>query len=347
MRYNGRKYHSLWYENDNLKIIDQRFLPEEFRILELNKCSEVISAIKDMALRGAPLIGVAAAYGTFFAYRECLCSQNPESCYDTLVTELKSARPTAVNLIWAVEQVDRLIKAELEYDRILSIVKNLEKNEILCCKKIGENGALLLKNIAMANKSGLVNVLTHCNAGWLATVDIGTASAPVFKARDNELDVHVWIGETRPRNQGGKLTAWEYFHENIPHTVVSDNSVGHLMQKGLVDIVITGADRIAKNGDTANKIGTYLRALAAKHNNIPFYIAAPLSTIDFSVRNGDSIVIEERDENELKYMGETPLIHELSPVINHAFDVTPAELITGIITERGIFKPEDIKRLPL
>ncbi|MBN2857836.1 MAG: S-methyl-5-thioribose-1-phosphate isomerase [Candidatus Delongbacteria bacterium] len=347
MRYEGRRYHSLWYGNDELKIIDQRFLPGEFRIIELRTCSDVIKAIKEMALRGAPLIGVAAAYGTFFAYRECLCSQEPEACYETLVSDLKKARPTAVNLIWAVEQIDRVIKAGLEFDRILSMVKNLEKNEILSCKKIGENGALLLKNIAMANKSGQINVLTHCNAGWLATVDIGTASAPVFKARDNELDVHVWIGETRPRNQGGKLTAWEYFHENIPHTVVSDNSVGHLMQKGLVDIVITGADRIAKNGDTANKIGTYLRALAAKHNNIPFYIAAPLSTVDFSIRNGDGIIIEERDENELRYIGETPLIHELSPVLNHAFDITPAELITGIITERGIFKPEDIKRLSL
>lgn len=347
VKYEGRKYHSLWYEGDILKIIDQRCLPEEFRIIELRNCSDVISAIKNMALRGAPLIGVAAAYGTFFAYRESLCCQNPELKYETLILKLKRSRPTAVNLMWAVEQVNRLIKSDIELERILSTVKSLEKNEIQCCKNIGDHGALLLKDIAMSNKSGQVNVLTHCNAGWLATVDIGTASAPVFKARDNELDVHVWIGETRPRNQGGKLTAWEYFHENIPHTVVSDNSVGHLMQKGLVDIVITGADRIARNGDSANKIGTYLRALAAKHNNIPFYIAAPVSTIDFSIRSGKDIEIEERDENEVRYMKETPMIHELSPVANPSFDITPAELITGIITERGIFKPEDIKRLSL
>ena len=347
MKYENRKYHSLWYENDNLKIIDQRYLPEEFRIIELKTCREVILAIKEMALRGAPLIGVAAAYGTFFAYRECMCKQDPESHYEQSVTELKNARPTAVNLVWAVEQIDRVIKSGLELENILLMVKNLEKNEIQCCRKIGEHGALLLKDIAMSNKSGQINVLTHCNAGWLATVDIGTASAPVFKARDNELDVHVWIGETRPRNQGGKLTAWEYFHENIPHTVVSDNAVGHLIQKEMVDIVITGADRIARNGDTANKIGTYLRALAAKNNKVPFYIAAPLSTIDLSIRSGDEIKIEERDENEIRYMKETPMIHELSPVSNPSFDITPAELITGIITERGIFKPEDIKRLSL
>ncbi len=347
MKFEGRQYHSLWYENDKIKIIDQRFLPEEFRIISLSTCEEVIEAIKNMALRGAPLIGVASAYGTYFAYRQCFSAKYPEECYISLVEKLKNARPTAVNLVWAVEQINRLILSGLELERILSMVKNLENNEIKCCKKIGENGSVLLKHIAMAKKDGNINVLTHCNAGWLATVDIGTASAPIFNARDNELDVHVWIGETRPRNQGGKLTAWEYFHENIAHTVVSDNSVGHLMQKGMVDIVITGADRIAKNGDTANKVGTYLRALAAKHNKIPFYIAAPLSTVDFSLRSGEQIHIEERDENELKYIGETPLIHELSPVMNHAFDITPAELITGFITERGIIDPKDIKRLSL
>ena len=347
MKYEGKRYHSLWYKNDKLHIIDQRYLPEEFRIVSLSTCEEVIAAIKEMAVRGAPLIGVAAAYGTFFAYRQCFCAQNPEKCYRSLVEKLKNARPTAVNLAWAVEQINRLVLSGFELDRILSMVKILVNNEIKCCKKIGENGSVLLKKIASAKKDRIINVLTHCNAGWLATVDYGTASAPVFRARDNELNVHVWIGETRPRNQGGKLTAWEYFHENIPHTVVSDNSVGHLMQKGMVDIVITGADRVAKNGDTANKIGTYLRALAAKANGVPFYIAAPLSTIDFSIRNGQQIEIEERDENELKYIGETPLIHELSPVINHAFDITPAELITGFITERGIFEPKDLKRLSL
>jgi methylthioribose-1-phosphate isomerase len=257
------------------------------------------------------------------------------------------SRPTAVNLQWTLEQIDNAIKLGLEIHRILSFVKKIESNEISCCKMIGDNGVLLLKDIYNIKNHKQLNILTHCNAGWLATVDYGTASAPVFRARDNEMDVHVWIGETRPRNQGGRLTAWEYFHENIPHTVVADNSVGLLMQKGLVDIVVVGADRIARNGDTANKIGTYLRALAAKHNKIPFYIAAPTSTIDFSIKTGDSIKIEERDENELKYIGETPLIHELSPVMNHAFDITPAELITGFITERGVYEPKDIKRLAL
>ncbi len=347
MKFEGKRYHSLWYENEKLKIIDQKALPFDFRVVELATSKEIINAIKDMSLRGAPLIGVAAAYATFFAYRESLTKSDSHYYYETVISKLKRSRPTAVNLQWAVNQIDNAIKMGLEIDRILSFVKNIENNEISCCKMIGDNGVLLLKDIYNIKAHKQINILTHCNAGWLATVDYGTASAPVFRARDNEMDIHVWIGETRPRNQGGKLTAWEYFHENIQHTVVADNSVGLLMRKKLVDIVIVGADRIARNGDTANKIGTYLRALAAKDNNVPFYIAAPMSTIDFSIKTGDSIKIEERDENEVRYIGETPIIHELSPVINHAFDITPAELITGFITERGVYKPQDIKRLAL
>ncbi|MFO7810868.1 MAG: S-methyl-5-thioribose-1-phosphate isomerase [Candidatus Delongbacteria bacterium] len=347
MRYEGKKYRSIWYENDKLKIIDQTKLPFEFRILQLETSADIIEAIGEMKLRGAPLIGVAAAYAVFFAYKESLSMQEPAVYYESVIPSIKKARPTAVNLEWAVNHIDRYIKSGPEFYSILKTVQSLERNELNSCKRIGEHGALLLKDIAIAKRSAPLNILTHCNAGWLATVDHGTASSPVFCARDNELDVHVWIGETRPRNQGGKLTAWEYFHENIPHTVVADNSAGHLMRNGMVDIVVTGADRIARNGDAANKIGTYLRALAARDNNIPFYIAAPVSTIDHNTKTGNDIIIEERDENELKYFEEQPLMHELSPVINYAFDITPAELIDGYITERGIIAPHDIKRLPL
>ncbi len=252
-----------------------------------------------------------------------------------------------MNLSWGVSKIDNLVKAGLELARVLAGVKSLERNEIEACKNIGGNGFGLIRDISNIVGKRPVNIMTHCNAGWLATINYGTASAPVFIARDENIDVHVWVSETRPLNQGGKLTAWEYFHENISHTVVSDNSCGHLMQKGMVDLVIVGADRIAKNGDTANKIGTYLKALAAKDNNVPFYIAAPTSTIDFSIKSGKDIKIEERDENELKYMNCVPLMHELSPVLNHAFDITPAELITGIITERGIYKPDEIMRMNL
>ncbi|HXK49872.1 MAG TPA: S-methyl-5-thioribose-1-phosphate isomerase [Clostridiales bacterium] len=347
MKYDGKKYRSLWYENDELRIIDQRALPFKFRLLKLRTSEEIIAAIKEMKLRGAPIIGVAAAYAVFFAYRESLSKADPEFYYESMLSKLKRSRPTAVNLLWAANQIDNAVKMGLEADRIISFVKNIENNEINCCKMIGDNGVMLLKDIANAKNFKQVNILTHCNAGWLATIDYGTASSPVFRARDNEMDVHVWIGETRPRNQGGKLTAWEYFHENIPHTVVADNAVGYLMTKGLVDIVIVGADRITRNGDAANKIGTYLRALAAGHNKIPFYVAAPTSTIDLSIKSGNEITIEERDENEIRYINEVPVIHELSPVLNPSFDVTPAELITGIITERGIFEPKDIKRLPI
>ncbi|MBU4487197.1 MAG: S-methyl-5-thioribose-1-phosphate isomerase [Candidatus Delongbacteria bacterium] len=343
MKYEGKKYRSLWYESDNVRIIDQRFLPFKFVIEEIKTLDEMIIAIKDMHLRGAPLLGIAGAYGAFFAYRESFSKPYPEEYYEESIIKLQNSRPTAINLKWGIDKIDALVKLGLGYDKILSGIHVIEKNEISACKRIGEIGSVLIRDISDVNPRRQVNVLTHCNAGWLAAIDYGTASAPVFKARDEGIAVHVWIGETRPRNQGGKLTAWEYFHENIPHTVVSDNSGGHLMQNGMVDIVIVGADRIAKNGDTANKIGTYLKALAAKDNNVPFYIAAPLSTIDFSIKSGKEIAIEERDENELKYIDDTPLIHELSPVINHAFDITPTHLITGFITERGIYKPNELK----
>lgn len=342
MKYKGKKYTSLWYEKGAVKIIDQTLLPETFKIVELKSSDGIIDAIKTMKVRGAPLIGVAGAYGVYFAFKEF---GEDHKKLNNRITELKNARPTAVNLQYAVDLV---------YDHALNIndpepaedalkkASELFHSEVKACKKIGENGFFILQKFSKANS---VNILTHCNAGWLATVDYGTASAPVFEAVSRGMDVHVWVDETRPRNQGGKLTAWEYFHENISHIVVTDNAGGLLMQNGDVDIVITGADRIAANGDTANKIGTYLKALAAYDNNIPFYIAAPISTIDFNISSGKDIPIEIRHENEIKFAGNKPLIHTKSPVINHGFDVTPARLITGYITEKGIFNAEQLKEL--
>jgi methylthioribose-1-phosphate isomerase len=347
LRFEGKKYRSLCYHDDRIRIIDQTLLPFEFRQIDIGTSEEMISAIREMKVRGAPLIGVAGAYGAYFAYRESFCKSDPEKYYREMSEKLRHARPTAVNLMWAVHQIDKLVKLGLELDRILFAVRTLEKNEVEACIRIGGHGIKILQEFSNIKSGRQINVMTHCNAGWLATIDYGTASAPVFKARDDGMDIHVWVSETRPRNQGGKLTAWEYFHENIPHTVISDSSCGLLMQKNMVDAVITGADRITRNGDAVNKVGTYLKALAAKENNVPFYIAAPVSTIDFSLKRGSEVIIEERDENELKYTDDVPLIHELSPVLNHAFDITPAHLITGFITERGIYKPEQLVRLSL
>jgi methylthioribose-1-phosphate isomerase len=347
LKFEGKKYHSIWYDRDKVYIIDQRFLPDQFVIERIKTADQMITAIKDMHLRGAPLLGIAGAYGTFLAHRESFSKPEPEEYYENKINVLRNCRPTAVNLSWGVGKIDSLIKSGLELTRVLAGAKALERHEVEACKNIGGNGFGLLRDLSNITGGRPVNVMTHCNAGWLATIDYGTASAPVFFARDENIEVHVWVSETRPLNQGGKLTAWEYFHENISHTVVSDNSCGYLLRNGMVDIVIVGADRVARNGDTANKIGTYLKALAAKANNVPFYIAAPLSTIDFSINSGKDIRIEERDENELKYMSEVPMVHELSPALNHAFDITPADLITGIITERGIYKPGELLRMNL
>ncbi|MDA3885985.1 MAG: S-methyl-5-thioribose-1-phosphate isomerase [Candidatus Delongbacteria bacterium] len=342
MKYNRKKYTSLWYEKGVVKIIDQTILPEEFRIIDLRSSDDIIDAIKTMKVRGAPLIGVAGAYGVYFAFKEY--GEDHERL-NNKISALKNARPTAVNLQFAVDLIyDHALNTNCESpeEDALEKAKELFESEIKACKRIGEHGYSILNKLVVKD---YINLLTHCNAGWLATVDYGTASAPVFEAAYRGLDIHVWVDETRPRNQGGKLTAWEYFHEDIPHTVITDNAGGHLMQNGEVDIVITGADRIASNGDSANKIGTYLKALAAYDNNIPFYIAAPISTIDFNTSSGKDIPIEIRHENEIKYSGNTPLIHTKSPAINHGFDITPARLITGYITEKGIFTAKQLKDL--
>ncbi|NOR46300.1 MAG: S-methyl-5-thioribose-1-phosphate isomerase [Candidatus Delongbacteria bacterium] len=344
MKYNNKNYTSLWYKNGVVKIIDQTLLPENFKIIDLTTTDDIINAIKTMKVRGAPLIGVAGAFGVYFAFKEYNGEDDHQKLNNKII-ELKNSRPTAVNLQFAVDLVyDHALNTNYENpeEDALDKANELFDSEIKACKRIGEHGFKILNKLEVKE---YINLLTHCNAGWLATVDYGTASSPVFEAAYRGLDIHVWVDETRPRNQGGKLTAWEYFHEDIPHTIITDNAGGHLMRNGEVDIVITGADRIALNGDTANKIGTYLKALAAYDNKIPFYIAAPISTIDFNMKSGKDIPIEIRSENEIKFSGNTPLNHTLSPALNHGFDVTPARLITGFITEKGIFTPEQLKEL--
>ena len=346
MLVNGNHLTTIWYENDldEVKIIDQRLLPHELSLITLRSLSEVCFAIKEMQVRGAPLIGITAAYGMYIAAKK-----NPNIQFIKQSGEnLKATRPTAVNLSWAVDLImDKLINIEdnARSKYLLNLANQMRKDDIAVCNKIGENGYNLIESIYNKKKS-TVNILTHCNAGWLATVDWGTALSPIFKAKKKNIPIHVWVDETRPRNQGFNLTAWELLNENIPNSLIVDNVGGHLMQKGLVDICITGTDRTSLNGDVCNKIGTYLKALAAFDNEIPFYVAAPISSIDFTIKDGlKNIPIEERDEKEvssiygLNSKGITEsisLIPKNANCKNYAFDVTPAKFITKIITEKKI-----------
>jgi methylthioribose-1-phosphate isomerase len=323
-------------------VIDQRHLPHRFVTAELRTPAEVAVAIRDMWVRGAPLIGAVAGYGLYLAARTGM----PLS---SAVELLAATRPTAVNLRWALRFVaDRARDARTPAEaqtRLLAAARQVVADELERSRRIGEHGLALLR--AVAARKGEVNVLTHCNAGWLACVDYGTATAPVYAAHDAGVPVHVWVDETRPRNQGAALTAFELGEHGLRHTVVADNAGGHLMQQGLVDLVIVGADRVAANGDTANKIGTYLKALAARDTGVPFYVALPSSTIDRTVPDGTAIPIEERSPDEVRYadgLGPTGPTRVLltppdSPARNPAFDVTPARLVTGFITEDGVFPP--------
>ncbi|MGB9771216.1 MAG: S-methyl-5-thioribose-1-phosphate isomerase [Candidatus Kapaibacteriota bacterium] len=350
MRINGKHYQTIWETDEmvsSVSIIDQRFLPHKFEIVQLSKFEDFIIAIKDMLVRGAPLIGVTTAYALYFAVRSS--SENEfESDIDRSVAILLATRPTAVNLRNTIElalkTIDKYDSVDEKKSALLNFSRKLRYDDIEMCRKIGEFGANLLEDI-FKRKGATVNVLTHCNAGWLATIDYGTALAPVYFARDRGIPVHVWVDETRPRLQGAKLTAFELLHEGIPHTIIADNTGGLLMQKGLVDIVIVGTDRTTRKGDVANKIGTYLKALAARDNDIPFFVALPSTSIDWNIENGlKDIPIEIRNENEVKYVigkrgfeiMEVLVCPEESPVLNYSFDVTPAKLITGFITERGI-----------
>ncbi len=318
---------AVWFEDGMVKLIDQRKLPHKIDIFEAGNYEEVAYAIKDMVVRGAPAIGITAAYGMAQAW---LQKQDIQKVYETL----KNTRPTAHDLFYALN----LMKKSIENGEDAVKVAESYANDIISrCERIGDHGEKLIKD-------GF-RILTHCNAGALAVGDWGTATAPIRKAHRNGKKIFVWVDETRPRLQGARLTAWEMLQEGIDHAIIADNAAGHFMQRGEVDMVIVGADRIARNGDVANKIGTYEKAVLAKENGIPFYVAAPVSTFDFSIESGADIPIEERSENEVLFCRECRIAPEGSAARNPAFDVTPARYITGIITEMGIFKPEEIKNV--
>jgi len=339
MRIDNVHYRTLWLNEDDFSVntFDQTRLPHEIRIIQLRTLSEAATAITTMQVRGAPLIGATAAYGIALAMRANASDTALQDAYQTL----QATRPTAVNLRWALDDMRaRLLKlppskrTETAYQRAAEICEQ----DIAICQAIGQHGLAIIKSIAAKKPAGeAVNILTHCNAGWLATLDWGTATAPIYQAHDAGLAVHVWVDETRPRNQGA-LTAFELGQHGVPHTYIVDNTGGHLMQHGLVDVCIVGTDRTTAEGDVANKIGTYLKALAAKDNHIPFYVALPSTTIDWTVREGlREIPIEQRSPNEISEIGvHTKITPAGTPVANYAFDVTPARLISGLITERGV-----------
>lgn len=353
MRIRGQNYRTLWELSDagGIEVIDQRHLPHRFVTAALRTPAEVAEAIRDMWVRGAPLIGAVAGYGLYLAARRAADDRVGAAVADAAEL-LAATRPTAVNLRWALRFVaDRARDARTpdEVRRLLlAAARQVVADELERSRQIGEHGLRLIRDIAA--RKGRVDVLTHCNAGWLACVDYGTATAPVYAAYEAGIPVHVWVDETRPRNQGASLTAFELGEHGVRHTVVADNAGGHLMQHGLVDLVIVGADRVAANGDTANKIGTYLKALAARDTGVPFYVALPSSTIDRTVPDGAAIPIEERSPDEVRYIdglgangpARVLVVPEGSPARNPAFDVTPARLVTGFITEAGVFSPDEL-----
>ena len=344
MLVNKKNYQSIWIDSLNkVKIIDQTLLPFEFKVIELESLEDTAEAIINMRVRGAPLIGVTAAFGLYLSIKK----SNQEVDIIKARDHLISTRPTAINLKWAVDRmVEKIIKTkkELREAEALAIAKKMHSDDQDINEMIGNAGAKVIKKI-YEEKNKTINILTHCNAGWLATVDWGTATSPIYKARDLGVPIHVWVDETRPRNQGSFLTSWELNNENIENTILVDNAGGHLMQNNKIDLVITGSDRTTYTGDVCNKIGTYLKALAAYDNGIPFYVALPSSTIDWNISNGNMIEIEERDQNEVHYvrgidnkkvLQDVRVTPHESKASNFAFDVTPSKYITGLITEFGL-----------
>jgi methylthioribose-1-phosphate isomerase len=347
MKIDGRQMRTIWVEGDgaSVGIIDQTRLPHRFVIARLATMEDAARAISTMQVRGAPLIGAAAAYGVWLALRSDASDDALERAYATLV----ATRPTAINLKWALDEMLAAVRNRPRAERAEAALRRageIADEDVAINQAIGRHGLKIIEEISARKKGERVNVLTHCNAGWLAAVDLGTATAPIYMAHDKGLPVHVFADETRPRNQGASLTAWELGHHGVPHTVIADNTGGHLMQHGLVDLVIVGTDRVTAQGDVCNKIGTYLKALAAHDNNVPFYVALPSPTIDFTISDGLSgIPIEQRAPDEVMNMtGKTKdgrietvqIVPDGSPVANYAFDVTPARLVTGLITERGV-----------
>ncbi len=347
MKIDGKHTRSIWLEGDgqSVGIIDQTQLPHRLVIAQLKTLEDAARAIKTMQVRGAPLIGATAAYGVWLALRDDASDEALERAYATLI----ATRPTAINLKWALDEMMAVVRNKPRAERLEAALQRaceIADEDVAINQAIGRHGLKLIEQIAARKNGERVNLLTHCNAGWLATVDWGTATAPIYMAHDKGLPVHVFADETRPRNQGASLTAWELGHHGVPHTVIPDNTGGHLMQHGLVDLVIVGTDRVTAQGDVCNKIGTYLKALAARDNGVPFYVALPSPTIDFTVRDGlAEIPIEQRGGEEVATVtGKTKdgrietvqIVPDGSPVANYAFDVTPARLVTGLITERGV-----------
>ncbi|KPV40408.1 methylthioribose-1-phosphate isomerase [Thiohalorhabdus denitrificans] len=347
MRIDGTPYRAIWLAEDgwSVSIIDQTRLPWDWAVARLTTAEEAAEAIETMRVRGAPLIGATAAYGLCLALRIDASDAALEAAHDRLL----ATRPTAVNLRWALEAMRERLRALPPPERVAASyaqAAEIAEGEVATCRRIGEHGLALIEEARRGKSGGPVNILTHCNAGWLACVDWGTALAPVYRAFDAGIPVHVWVDETRPRNQGASLTAWELGKHGVPHTLVADNAGGHLMQRGQVDLCIVGTDRTTRRGDVANKIGTYLKALAAREAGVPFYVALPGSTIDWTVADGlAEIPIEERGAAEVTHVtgrtaaGEVAtvaLAPEGTPAANPAFDVTPASLVTRLVTERGI-----------
>jgi len=347
MKIDGKQMRSIWVESDgaSLGIIDQTQLPHRLAVVRLVTLEDIAQAIKTMQVRGAPLIGAAAAYGIWLALR----ADSSDEALDRAYARLVATRPTAINLKWALDEMLAAVRNRPRLERAdvaLRRAGEIADEDVNINRAIGRHGLKIIERIAARKKGERVNVLTHCNAGWLATVDWGTATAPIYMAHDQGMPVHVYADETRPRNQGASITAWELGHHGVPHTVIADNTGGHLMQHGLVDVVIVGADRVTAQGDVCNKIGTYLKALAAHDNKVPFYVALPSPTIDFTVADGRAeIPIEQREDGEVATIkGMTKegrletvqVVPDGSPVANYAFDVTPARLVTGLITERGV-----------
>jgi methylthioribose-1-phosphate isomerase len=351
----GKKYYrSVWFDDSNpgiIYIIDQEKLPFQFEIKELRSVEDVYTAIKEMTVRGAPAIGVAGAFGMYLAAIEYSTQPDAWEKMKRASNYLSSCRPTAVNLKWAVNKVLEKLSEKGSssgfVESALHTAKEISETEISNCRRIGINGLKLIEDLSVKKNRKTVNILTHCNAGWLACVDYGTALAPVYAAHEKGIPVHVWVDETRPRNQGARLTTYELGSSGVPYSLIADNTGGHLMQHGMVDLVLVGSDRTTRNGDVANKIGTYLKALAAFDNNVPFYVALPSSSIDLSIGDGLSeIEIEERDPEEITMvaglaenkMTSVRICPENTRAVNYGFDITPARLVSGLITEKGLYK---------
>jgi methylthioribose-1-phosphate isomerase len=342
-----KTFRTIWEgENGHIEVIDQRKLPHELSIVVLTNYRDAVVAITNMTVRGAPLIGATVAYGVYLAVKEMIAHEEGGSFLDQAFSELAASRPTAVNLFWALDKMKNALENSSDfYGDSLKMAREIVEQDVETCRLIGVHGLPIIEKIA-AEKKDVVHILTHCNAGMLGCIEWGTITSPIYQAFAKGIQLHVWVDETRPRNQGSNLTAYELTRHGIPHTLIVDNTGGHLMQHGMVDLVLVGTDRTTRNGDVANKIGTYLKALAAMDNNIPFYVALPSTTLDMKIKDGlTEIPIEERDEREVKYVvgknsdgriDEVLICPETTNAKNYGFDVTPARLVTGLITERGV-----------